>query len=360
MPEPTRVSVSIDLNALSHNFEIVKKASPAKVIAMVKGNAYGHGLIHVAKTLTKADAFGVADLAEAMHLRETGISQKIILLTGFLSKEEMQALVKYKIDSVVHTVEQVKELENNTLSSSINVWIKIDTGMHRLGFPLNEVDAVYERLNRCKAVGNIYFMSHLADADAISKPTTSSQIDCFKEAVKKYQNEKSLANSAGILTWPESHFDWVRPGIMLYGTSPMLNKTGREHQLKPVMTLQSRLIAIHQFQKGDRIGYGGTWQCQASMPIGVVSIGYADGYPRHAKNGTPVLINDTICPLVGRVSMDFITVDLRLNPTAMVGDVVTLWGKGLPIEKVAESSDTIGYELTTRISPRLTQQILQN
>lgn len=348
-----RVVVHIDLAALLHNFNVIKHLTQSKIMTMIKGNAYGHGAISVAKILQDSDAFGVAEINEALELRVAGITQRIVVMLGILSLSELELYAEQSIESVVHSEYQVELLENATLASPITVWLKIDTGMHRLGFPLEHVEQIYQRLQRCASVKEIHFISHLASADNIENPITASQIKYFTEATQFNRNaEKTLANSAGILAWPEAHFDWVRPGIMLYGISPMQQKVGASHHLLPVMTLQSKLIAIHFLKKGEYVGYGSTWQCDENMPVGIVAIGYADGYPRHAKTGTPVIVNDKVCPIVGRVSMDFIAIDLRACPKAKVNDKVILWGDGLPAEKVAEQVGTIGYELTTRISPR--------
>ena len=276
------------------------------------------------------------------------------MIGGFLSAADLLEFSIQRLDSVVHTEQQIEQLEITTLPTPINIWLKINTGMNRLGFAPAEVDRIYHRLTRCPSVARIYMMSHLSDADTVNSKKTTIQIDCFKEITSKYSScEKSLAKSGGILGWPTSHFDWVRPGIMLYGISPLSNTSANQYHLKPVMTVRSQLVAIQYCHADDKVGYNGIWECQEDMPIGVVAMGYADGYPRHAKNGTPILIDDKICPLVGRVSMDFITVDLRSHPRAKIGDIVTLWGKGLPAEEVARHADTIAYELTTRISPRI-------
>jgi alanine racemase len=245
-------------------------------------------------------------------------------------------------------------LEKHSNVTPIQVWLKIDSGMHRLGFQPKQVQAMYQRLMKCAAVQKpIGLMTHFAESDCPDRTITQKQIDAFNTATQGLAGPRSLANSAGIIAWPEVHDEWVRPGIILYGASPVCGRTGTDHGLQPVMSLTSELIAIHDLQKGDRVGYGGVWTCPEPARIGVVAAGYGDGYPRHAESGTPMLVNGKICPLIGRVAMDMITVDLRTQPDAKVGDPVMLWGPGLPVEKVAEHSDTISYELLTRITQRV-------
>jgi len=351
---PTYRQAHIDLDALQANYRWVKSLAPrAKLMAMVKSNAYGHGLIKIAKALPVADAFGVATLSEALALREVGILQRIVLLPGFFEPSELSLISYHNIEIVVHQYEQLAILEKIALPHPLKVWLKIDTGMHRLGFAAERTQAVYQRLMQCQAVAKpIVVMSHFADADDVSKTTTQQQLAQFNEVIQGLDVLKSIAHSAGILTCLESHFDWVRPGILLYGVSPILGEASHS-ELQAVMTLQARLLAINPLKKGECIGYGGTWVCDEDMSVGVVSIGYGDGYPRHAPSGTPVLVNGVVCPLIGRVSMDFITVDLRPCPQAKIGDTVTLWGRGLPIESVAKQVGTIPYELTCQITPRV-------
>lgn len=351
---PTRVAAHLNLAALQHNLNVIKQLAPrSRILAMVKSNCYGHGFQYIVPALQAADGFGVADICEALTLRKLGIKQKIILMAGVLTADELAVVADQQFEIVVHTSAQIELLAHFKARQQISVWLKIDIGMHRLGFTQQDLDAAYRRLITCKAIKKpIHFITHLADAHLLDRPTTPGQIAHFHKLTQSFEGEKSIANSAGILAWPQSHSDWVRPGIMLYGVSPFSNKTAINHDLKPVMTLTSHLIAIHQLKKGDAIGYGGIWHCPEDMPVGVIAIGYGDGYPRHAENGTPILVNQTICPLVGRVSMDMITVDLRNNLSAKVGDKVVLWGEGIPIEKVATHANTIGYELLTRVLPR--------
>ena len=303
----------VDLDALQHNFSRVRALAPkSKIIAMVKANAYGHGAVRVAQTLVEADAFGVACLSEAVELRRAGLQNRIILMGGFFEPDELQTISELGFEIVVHQFWQIDSLQQAHIAAPIKVWLKINLGMNRLGFVLNDFGEAYTKLSDCKnIIFPINLMTHFADANAHDKAITEWQIKKFYEMTRHLPGERSLANSAGILTFPEAHANWVRPGIILYGVSPFENKVGYDHDLEPVMTLMSKLTAIAQCEKGDCIGYGRAYRCEENMPVGIVAIGYGDGYPRHAKNGTPVLVNDTICPLVGRVSMDMIAVDLR-------------------------------------------------
>ncbi len=345
----------VDAGALKHNLQQVRqRARRARVMAVVKANGYGHGLVWVARALNgDADAFGVSSVEEGIQLREAGVPQPICLLEGFFTADELPLLSKYDLEPAIHQDAQLKVLAQALPALKLSVWLKIDTGMHRLGFPPERVPDVLQQLRRSPAVANVRLMSHFARADIASDPDTKSQIDSFLAQARNLGLEVSLANSAGILAWPQSHLDWVRPGIMLYGASPLEKQAAIQLDLKPVMTLQTALIAVQARRKGESIGYGGDWRCPQDMPIGVAAIGYGDGYPRHATPGTPVLVNGTRVALVGRVSMDMITLDLRLQPQANIGDPVVLWGQGLPVEDVATSAGTIAYELLCHVTERI-------
>lgn len=350
----------IDLPALISNFCYIKKQSPqGKVLAVLKANAYGHGLARIANALSEstnqADAFGVARLDEALALREAGITKPIVLLEGFFDHKDLDVIAEYELQTIIHNQEQLSLLCSATLAKPIKVWLKIDTGMHRLGIAPEEFRTFYGQLNQSKNVDpDIILMSHLSCADNAESQATPNQIALFNQVTEGLNKSKSLANSAGICLWPESHFQWIRPGLMLYGVSPISEQlSANQPNLKPVMTLQSSLIAIRNIAKGEAVGYGGTWQAPRDTTIGVIAIGYGDGYPRHAQNGTPVLVNDRIVPLIGRVSMDMITVDLGKNAQDCIGDIATLWGKGLPVENVAKCATTIPYELLCNISRRV-------
>ena len=345
----------IDISALRHNFQQVRKAAPGrKVIAVVKADAYGHGAARVAAALDDADAFAVARIEEGEALRALGIAKPVLLLGGVSGDEELAAVAKLDLDLVVHHESQIATLERASLHKPLRVWFKVDTGMHRLGFAPEQVAPMWRRLEVCTSVAApIRLMSHLARADERGDASARAQIACFFSIDKAAEAETSLANSAAVLGWPESHGDWVRPGIMLYGISPFVGESGASHGLRPVMTLTSRLIAVNKLRKGDAVGYGGTWICPEDMPVGVVAVGYGDGYPRHAPAGTPVLVNDAKTQLIGRVSMDLVSVDLRSQPMARPGDPVILWGRGLPAEEVAAHAGSIAYELVSRIAPRV-------
>ena len=348
----------IDLAALQHNLQIAQQsAANAKVMAVIKANAYGHGLVPIANALANADAFAVATLDEAIQLRRAGIRKPITLLEGFTQQDELSVIAEQQLDVVIHHALQVTLLERHR-GHAIAIWLKIDTGMHRLGFNPLEIAACYERLRQMQSVQQpIRWFTHLANADNRADQYTVNQLTLFQStiqaAMKGVSVITSVANSAGILAWPDSHGDWVRPGIMLYGVSPFVDSTATSHKLKPVMTLHSALLAVNQRRKGDRIGYSGSYVCPDDMSVGVVAIGYGDGYPRHAKAGTPVLVNGQRVPLIGRVSMDMIMVDLRSQPQANIGDPVILWGQGLAIEEIAQYADTISYQLLCAVTTRV-------
>ncbi len=356
MGRPTTITIHLD--ALRHNVLQIKKLAPhSAMLAMVKSNAYGHGLERIGLALPDADALGVACIEEGMRLRQAGVKNPIVLMEGLFTGDELSQAALMNFDLVVHHLAQVDMLEKNPSIKPLQIWLKIDTGMHRLGFDPNQVDAVYQRLMQCTNVKKpIIIMTHFADADLPDRGATKKQIERFQQCTKHIPGPRSLCNSAGIMRWPEVHCDWVRPGIILYGASPMREECALDHGFKPVMTLSTEIIALHQVAKDEKVGYGGTWVCPETMLVGVIAIGYGDGYPQFAKAGTPVLVNGKICPLVGRVSMDMATVDLRTQPNTKVGDPVVLWGEGLPIEKVAEHNDTSAYELLTRITQRVRVQ----
>lgn len=344
--------IDIDVNAFTHNLAEVRRFAPqSKILAMIKANAYGHGIKYFIAALQRADAVGVACIEEAIELRKEGLTIPILLLEGFFSASELSLIVEHNLMSVIHNQHQINILQNATMMAPIKVWLKLDTGMHRLGIAPSEFNAAWAQLINHKNVAQPpVVMSHFACADEISNPFTSEQLAYFHQTTPNIQNEISLANSAAIITRPETHYQWVRPGIMLYGISPFTDKTGDAYGLKPVMTLRSEIIALRHVKQGETVGYGAIWTAPKDSLIGVVGIGYADGYPRHAKNGTPVLVNGHEVPLVGRVSMDMLTVDLSNYPETKIGSPVTLWGKGLAIEKIAQCSNTIAYELVCGIN----------
>lgn len=344
----------ININTLQHNYQKVNDLAPnSKVMAMIKGDGYGHGLLTVAKAFEKADVLGVARVHEAIQLRLAGIRQPIVIMEGWCQADELPLLEQYEIDVVIHQTWQVQQLLQYPQKKPRQVWLKVDSGMHRLGLHPHEVTELWKQLRQCIWISSIGFMTHFACADEISNLYTKQQMDCFNNSVSQLPGERSLANSAAILAWPDSYADWVRPGIMLYGVSPFALTTGVEHELMPAMTLTARLIAVRQAYAGDVVGYGSTWQCPENMLLGVASIGYGDGYPRYIKNGAPVLVNGKMASIVGRVSMDMITIDLRHHSNANIGDPVTLWGEGLPIETIAHWANTSSYELLCGLSRRV-------
>lgn len=353
--------IILDSSALRHNLNCVREYAPhSKVLAMLKANAYGHGLLFAAQTLAAADAVGLASIEEGLYLRHAGVRIPIVLMQGFYDQDSLQIAVQENFACVIHHVSQLHALAALP-ENSINVWLKIDTGMHRLGFAPQEFSTVWQALQNCKAVRKpICVMTHFACASDPTNPLTNQQINFFEQLnIADIQGvECSLANSAGIVAYPAAHADWVRPGIMLYGSSPLDNVSAAELNLKPVMTLKSHLIAVHDFPEGAAIGYGQTFICPKPMRIGVVAFGYGDGYPRHASTGTPVLWRNQRLALIGRVSMDMITVDLSECPEAQCGDEVTLWGEGLSADEVALSADTIAYELFCKVQRHRLEEIV--
>lgn len=349
------VRAIIDLAALRHNLSVVRAAAPtARVMAVVKADGYGHGLRETAEALLSADAFAVTCLNEALCLREAGLLHPIVLLEGFFDLSELRAIAAHRLDIVVHADWQLEILEQVRLPHLLRIWLKVDSGMRRLGFSPQQLPAALARLRASGVAGEVRLMTHLACADDRNNDYTIKQMAAFDLASAGLSLERSIANSAGILAWPQTHADWVRPGIMLYGASPFADGRPEQPELRPVMTLTGQLIAIHQLQRGDAIGYAGSYVCPEDMPVGVVSIGYGDGYPRHAPTGTPVLVNGERASIVGRVCMDMICIDLRgLSRMPQVQDSVILWGKGLPIEEVATTSGTISYELLCKLTERV-------
>ena len=352
MSRPAKVVIS--LSALRHNFNRIRTLAPdTRIMAIVKADAYGHGLSHTAQCLEHADAFGVACLEEAGELRQAKIKQRIILLEGPYSGEELAEISQLGLDIVVHDLSQIEMLEQNQLNKPVCVWLKVDTGMHRLGFSPDLVNQVLARLEQSACVQNVRLMTHLASANNREDPMTREQMQCFSQLSEYMSHEKTIANSAGILAFSEAHVDWVRPGIMLYGVSPFSDSNGPQEGLQPVMMLQSKLITVRALKAGEPVGYGATWRCPEDMSVGVVAAGYGDGYPRHAESGTPVLVNGKRVELIGRASMDMLTVDLRSQPQAKTGAPVVLWGEGLPVEEIANHAGTIPYEVLCAVHKRL-------
>lgn len=356
--------LSISRAALQHNLQRVRELAPgSKILAMVKADAYGHGARLVAETLATADGVGVAILAEALALRAAGIRQPITVLEGVFTAEEMAEAVRHDLTVIVHQEAQLRLLEAVPAATPVDVWLKLDSGMHRLGVDPEHVPAAYRRLRTLPGVRSVGLMTHFATADEPDSLQTRQQIAVFRSLQRAIEQETgnavpdSLANSAAILAWPEAQGSWVRPGIMLYGGSPFADRSAASLGLRPVMTLQSRLIAVREIKAGEPVGYGATWEAPRDTRIGVVGIGYGDGYPRHAANGTPVLVNGARVPLAGRVSMDMITVDLGNLPAA-VGDPCVLWGEGLAADEVAAHAGTISYELFCKVTARVQRMLI--
>lgn len=363
------IEALISLANLRHNFAQARYLTPgAQIMAVVKANAYGHGAVQVAGALASlADAFGVASLEEAVELRDAGINNPIVLLSGVFGRAEMREVAHYGLATVIHCAEQLQILLDTALSQPINVWLKLDTGMHRLGFNADGFCQAAGRLRSAQQVDKLTFISHLACADNPAATLNERQLTGFQNSLAELKvradESVSLANSAALLTRPDMHFDWVRPGVMLYGVNPLNadEPLPAEIELRPVMTLRSRIVALQTVPAGEAVGYGESWRApgllasSAVQPsrIAVVAAGYGDGYPRHAGNGCPVLINGKLAVIAGRVSMDLLTVDISANPDAKVGDVVTLWGEGLPVETIAQHSETIAYELLTGVNQRV-------
>lgn len=337
----------IDHQALRHNLIRVRSLAPnSRVMAVIKADAYGHDMRIVAQALEQADGFAVTSVAEALYLRDAGIRHTLLVLQGFASAEELLVVAEHGMSAVVHEPTQLKLLENTSVKKPIDVWLKIDTGMHRLGFAPAHAERVYQQLCASSKVRNTpTLMTHLAYADDRADSRTRLQLAQFDKIVAKLGGECSIANSAGVLCLPETHRQWVRPGIMLYGSSPFVDGVAEHDGIKPAMVLQAPLIAVKWCQRGDAVGYGGSYTCPEDMPIGVAAIGYGDGYPRHATNGTPVLVRGERAQLVGRVSMDMITIDLRNVEAPKVGDQVVAWGQSLSVDEVARHAGTISYEL---------------
>ena len=321
---------------------------------MVKANAYGHGAVQVAQALAdSAPAFGVACIEEAMQLRDAGIKQPILLLEGIFSADEVKVAASNGFWLMVENHQQKDAIINADVAHPVTVWLGVDTGMHRLGFQPDVIAEVYQTLNASRNISQpIVLTSHFACADDLDSSATLKQIDIFK-ACAPVTALQSLANSAAILAWPKAKREWQRPGYMLYGNSPFSVAQENADQLKPVMSFESAVISLRQIAAGESVGYTANWTAERDSTIATITVGYGDGYPRHAPNGTPVLVNGVRCPLAGRVSMDMITVDVTALAEVAIGDKVVLWGPALPVNEVAQYCGTIGYELLTRMPARV-------
>jgi alanine racemase len=350
MPRPLRATISA--GALAHNLLAARAcAGASKVWAVTKANAYGHGLERAARALGDAEGFAVLDFEEAARLRRAGVTRPILMLEGFFEPADLETLGEYELTPVIHNPEQVKMLSKAALVRRIDVYLKVNSGMNRLGFGVEGLHFAYGRLREHPQVGSVTLMTHFADADG--PRGVKAQLDWFDELSQALEGPRSLANSAALIRYPETRRDWVRPGIMLYGCSPFADASAEALHLRPAMTLRSEIIAIQQLQPGERIGYGFSYEAAGEMTIGVVACGYADGYPRHAPSGTPVLVNGKRSRIVGRVSMDMICVDISDDPQAGIGTPVTLWGEGLSADEVAAAAGTLSYELLCALALRV-------
>jgi alanine racemase len=342
----------VDLAAIAANVARVRRLAPgAEVLAVVKANAYGHGLLRVLPALAGADGLALVELEAALSLREAGYAKPILLLEGFFEARELVPIADAALGVVVHDAAQVRMLETASLPRPLAVHVKVNSGMNRLGFALADVASVCERLARLPSVAGVTLMMHFArseEDDGIAEARTR-----FEQACAGLPYPRSLANSAGVVRFPEVGGDSVRPGIMLYGATPFAHRSAASLGLAPAMTLRSKLIGTQTLASGDAVGYGATFVAAQPTRIGVVACGYADGYPRHAPNGTPVLVCGRRVPTAGRVSMDMLTVDLTRVPEASTGHDVVLWGEGLPVDDVAKAAGTVGYQLLCAVAPRV-------
>ena len=350
MPRPIRAAISA--GALAHNLRIAQDhAGGAKIWAVIKANGYGHGLERAARALDAADGFAVLDFQEAARLRVAGSAKPILMLEGVFKPADVPLLHKYALTPVIHNAAQVGMLRAGELPGAVDVYVKLNSGMNRLGFTPENFGANYQALREHPRVKTVTLMTHFADADGATG--VKAQLEWFSEMTKSFAGPRSLANSAALLRFPETHADWVRPGIMLYGCSPFADRPADAFGLKPAMTLNSELIATQHLRPGERVGYGFSYEASGELTIGIVACGYADGYPRHAPAGTPVLVNGKRTRIVGRVSMDMITVDISGIPEAGIGTPVTLWGEGLSADEVAAAAGTLSYELLCALAPRV-------
>ena len=349
MPRPIRATIRS--SALAHNLGVARgNAGSAKIWAVVKANAYGHGLLRAAIALGAADGYAVLDFHEALELRRAGIDKPILMLEGFFGADDIGLLVRHRLTPVIHNVEQVGWLEKIALEGPIDAYLKVNSGMNRLGFTIDNVRVAWNALEAHPQIRSITLMTHFADAEGTG---IGAQLEWFGKITEPFEAPRSLANSAALIRFPETAADWARPGLMLYGCSPFSGESAESLGLQPAMTLASEIIAVQNLTPGERVGYGFTFEAASEMTIGVVACGYADGYPRHAPSGTPVLIAGQRVKTVGRVSMDMLCVDISDIEQAYVGTPVTLWGEGLPCEEVAQAAGTVSYELLCGLAPRV-------
>ncbi|ELK4798802.1 alanine racemase [Pseudomonas aeruginosa] len=346
---------TVDLSAIRHNYALAKRCAPQRqAFAVVKANAYGHGAREVVTALhDDADGFAVACLEEAAEVRALHASARILLLEGCFEASEYALAGQLRLDLVIPGAEQGEAFLAAGLDIPLNVWLKLDSGMHRLGFDPAALRAWHARLRNHPGVRELNLISHFACADERNHPLTEQQLESFLGLLDLDFDQRSLANSAAVLTIPAAHMDWLRPGIMLYGSTPLADLSAAELGLRPAMSLGAQLISLREVAVGESVGYGATWIAERPARIGTVSCGYADGYPRTAPAGTPVLVGGRRATLAGRVSMDMLAVDLSDLPEARVGDPVELWGAGLSVDEVARACGTLGYELLSKVTARV-------
>ncbi len=349
----------VDSAALRHNLARVRALAPdSRVLAVIKANAYGHGLVPVARALAASDAFAVARLEEGLLLRDAGFDQRVLLLEGVRTPDQLAQAHQHALDLMVHSFEQLALLEARAGMAPLRAWLKVDSGMNRLGFRPEEFGAAYRRLCGIPGVEQPpNLVTHLANADDRTDPMTTAQLRRFEDVTAGCPGERSIANSAGILAWPDARSDWARPGLMLYGVAPFHGDSGTDFGLRPVMSFESEVIALKTVQAGESVGYCATWRASRISLIAVVAAGYGDGYPRATAAGAPVLIEGRRAPLAGRVSMDMLTVDVTDLPAVRPGDRVMLWGAGLPVEEIARYAGAIPYELTCGVSQRVLHEV---
>src|SRR3989338_6859757 len=368
MPRP--IQVHINQSALENNLMVARRAAPsARIMAIIKADGYGHGLLRDAGALSAADGFALLDLQDAVQLRENGHRQPILLLEGAFNAEDMGIIAQYDLACVIHGAWQIALLDAYPGREKLDVWLKVNSGMNRLGFAPQQAAQAMEQLRHHRAVRSVTLMTHFANADearGIAEP-----LALFNDFAAPYRVARSLANSAALLRYPETHGDWVRPGLMLYGASPFAEVSAQQLGLQPAMTLRSRIIAVQELRAGDEVGYGALFRAEHALRIGIVARGYADGYPRQsgrvepevpgthrptpggcAPNSTPVLVDGQMTQTLGRVSMDMLYADLSRLPQAGVGSAGTLWGEGLPVEEVARAAGTASHELMCALAAR--------
>ncbi|MGD9951226.1 MAG: alanine racemase [Burkholderiales bacterium] len=350
MPRPIRALIRP--SALRHNLGKAREAAGgAKIWAVLKANAYGHGLERAARALAEADGFALLDFQDAARLRLAGVKKPLLMLEGFFKPLDVPLLFKYGLTPVIHNAEQVELLKHMEMPADLDVYLKVNSGMNRLGFGVDSLRPAYNTLRLLPRIRQVTLMTHFADADGPGG--VHDQLRWFDELVASLEAPRSVANSAALLRFKETRVGWVRPGIMLYGCSPFPDWSAEEIGLQPAMTLTSELIAVQDLAPGERVGYGFTFEAKAPMTIGIVACGYADGYPRHAPSGTPVLVAGKRARTVGRVSMDMLCVDITDIEEAYIGTPVTLWGEGLSADEVAAAAGTVSYELLCALAPRV-------